>query len=244
MNKILICVPTYHGPLEWLERALNSAKSQTYTNFECWVVKDGCGHGLKLWDAASTNWKACVSCEDCQAHMEYLHDFCKKDTRFKTFTLPANFGYAGIGPRNFILQNTDHEYITYLDDDNWWEPNHLEVLYSTIVNENVDFVFSGTSLHNLAGGHTGERNNIESLNFSMIDTSEILHKRHLLKAFGGWRVPIGSPIAGSGTDWDLVKRWVYGGASWVHTGQVTMHYTQRGVKQRTEQTEPIYYFSK
>jgi glycosyltransferase involved in cell wall biosynthesis len=242
-STILICIPTYHGPIGWLDRAVDSVKRQVYDNFECWIVKDGCGHGLRLWDE-STNWRACVSCEDCQYRMEYLHALCKHDNRFKAFTLPVNFGYAGIGPRNFVLLNTDHEHIAYLDDDNWWEPNHLELLYSTLKSEDFDFVFTGTNVYNSEGNHLEVRNNVNCIEFGQIDTSEILHKRHLLKNFGSWRVPIGSPLAGAGTDWDLVRRWVYGGAKWAHTGQITMNYTKRDIKARSEQPEPIYYFSK
>lgn len=240
---ILVCMPTYHGPIEWLKKALDSVQKQTYADFECWIVKDGCSCGLTLGDESS-NWRAGATCEDCDSRMKYLRSFCKDDLRFRCFALPINFGRFGSGPRNFALMNTVHEYIAYLDDDNWWEHNHLDVCYSKLKEEDFDFVFSGTITHNIEGCITGVRNNIDMLCFSNIDTSEILHKRRLLNDFGGWRKPIGGPLPGAGTDWDLVRRWVYGGANWAHTGVCTLNYLTHDRSERALQSEPIYYFSK
>lgn len=242
-DTILVCMPTYHGPIEWLQRALASVQMQTYVDFECWVVKDGCKCGLALCDKSS-NWKAGATCEDCAARMEYLRSFCKNDLRFKCFVLPINFGRFGSGPRNFAVMNTEYEHIAYLDDDNWWEPSHLAVCYSKLKEEDFDFVFTGTTIHNIEGCMVGVRNNVDMLCFSNIDTSEILHKRYLLNYFGGWRAPIASPVPGAGSDWDLVRRWVYGGASWAHTGKHTLNYLTHDRKKRELQPEPIYYFSK
>lgn len=218
---ILVSMPTYHGPLTWVKRAINSLQNQTYSNFECWIVKDGCQDGCR-WADAQSHIASCLMCNDCKNRMEYLRNFSEGDTRFKVFDLPINFGSAGWGPRNFIFLNTNHTYIAYLDDDNWYEPNHLEVLYKTIISGDKDFVFTGTNLYNLAGEKIGERMNKNTPTYCYIDTSEIMHNRRIINEVG-WR-----GMASYG-DWDLVERWLNKRANWSHTNQFTLNYMQRGV---------------
>lgn len=213
---ILVIIPTYHSPQVWLSRAINSVESQTYENFECWLVKDGCKQSCTFSPAESKN--TCRECDLCQE----TRSFCQKitDTRFKFFSMPINFGAAGWGPRNFALMNTSHEYIAYLDDDNWYEPNHLESLYKTITENNSDMAYTGTRLVSPTGLVLQERIHPYLPKAGYIDTSEIMHRRSLINKFGGWRwVP-------KGNDWDIVSRWVPN-VSWSHTNKITLNFYVR-----------------
>ena len=128
------------------------------------------------------------------------------------------------GPRNFTLVNTSHKYIAYLDDDNWWEPNHLEALYAAIKEKDVDFVFTGTRVFDEEGNLMSERI-ATSPGWGCIDTSEIMHNRRLIiDVHGGWHW---QDLASVPCDWDLVSRWLNGGATWAHTNQITLNYTIR-----------------
>jgi glycosyltransferase involved in cell wall biosynthesis len=58
---------------------------------------------------------------------------------------PENTGADGFnGQRIYAayphLVNSD--YIAFLDEDNWFEPNHIETLVNTIESKNLDFAFS------------------------------------------------------------------------------------------------------
>ena len=57
--------------------------------------------------------------------------------------------------------------------------------------------------------------------FQGIDTSCILHRRELIEKYGPWQ---DREQAGYAHDWQLVKRWLDGGESWVATRLPTLKY--------------------
>lgn len=208
-EKILVCLPTYHSKIEWIDRAINSLKSQTYSDFDCLIVKDGC----RWADGINT----CKECSNCKQTVEFCSSI--DDNRFKFFSLPTNCSAAGWGPRNFAILNTKHELISYLDDDNWFEPDHLELLYKCITENNADMAYTGTRLYDSSMNIIGERIHPNEPKAGYIDTSEIIHKRHLIDTYGGWRyVP-------KCNDWDIVSRWK--NIKWAHTNKITLNFYVR-----------------
>lgn len=208
-DRVLVCLPTYHSKIEWIKRSVESLTEQTHSNFDCMIVKDGCRTACDL--------NTCRECENCRSTV----DFCMsiKDKRFRFFNLPVNCGAAGWGPRNFAILNTDHDLISYLDDDNWYEPDHLESLYSLMKYGDVDMAYTGTRLYDHEMKVIGERVHTAMPAAGYIDTSEMMHKRHLIHRYGGWRfVP-------KCNDWDIVSRWK--DVSWRHTGKVTLNFYVR-----------------
>lgn len=205
-------MPTYHSKIEWIEKSINSLKSQTYKNFDCFIVKDGCREACDL--------KNCLECENCKKTINFCRQIAKQDNRFNFFTLPNHCSGAGWGPRNFAIMNTSHNLIAYLDDDNWYEPDHLESLYNLILNNNVDLAYTGTRLFDSNYNKIGERIHPEMPKAGYIDTSEIMHKRYLINKYGGWRyVP-------KCNDWDIVSRWVPN-ITWAHTNKITLNFYVR-----------------
>lgn len=209
-SKILVCMPTYHSKLEWIKRAIDSLKSQTHENFDCFIVKDGCKKACDL--------KNCIECENCKETVNFCNSVTV-DSRFKFFNLPVHCGAAGWGPRNFAILNSNHPFICYLDDDNWYESNHLESLYN-LMSENVDLVYTGTRLYDHNYNMIGERIHPHMPKAGYIDTSEIMHKRYLINKYGGWR------FVSKCNDWDIVSRWVPN-ITWKHTNQITLNFYVR-----------------
>lgn len=208
-EKVLVCLPTYHAKIKWLERAVDSLIKQTYSNFDCMLVKDGC--------RIASDKNTCKECDICNTTSEFCRSI--KDDRFRFFNLPVNCGAAGWGPRNFAILNTDHDIISYLDDDNWYEPDHLESLYRLIREEGVELAYTGTRLFDKDMNPIGERIHPAKPEAGYIDTSEIMHKRSLIHRYGGWR------FVKKCNDWDIISRWE--NVSWRHTGKVTLNFYVR-----------------
>jgi glycosyltransferase involved in cell wall biosynthesis len=208
-EKILVVMPSYHPRMEWLERSVESVMYQTYDNFECMIVKDGCKH-------ADNNF-SCLECENCRASSSFLKSI--SDKRFSFYRLPSNMGAAGWGPRNFAILNSSHELICYLDDDNWYESVHLEKLYAAISDRDSDMAYTGTRIWSRDMQVVSERVHPYAPKQGHIDTSEIMHRRKLIDIFGGWRkVP-------KCNDWDIVSRWR--NVRWSHTNSITLNFYLR-----------------
>lgn len=201
-DRVLVILPTYHSSIEWLERSLNSVAEQSYENLDCMIVKDGC---------------RCQENDECENCRETTL-FCKsiRDKRFSFYRLPANCGAAGWGPRNFAISNSKHDLICYLDDDNWYESDHLESLFEAITWANSDMSYTGTRLWDSKMNVVGERIHPHAPRQGYIDTSEMMHRRNLIEKYGGWRrVP-------KCNDWDIVSRWT--DISWAHTKKITLNF--------------------
>lgn len=208
-EKVLVIMPTYHSQMKWLERAVNSVASQTYENLDCIVVKDGC----RLADGE----KSCVECETCRETALFFKSL--PDKRFSFYTLPTNLGAAGWGARNFAIMNTHHDLMCYLDDDNWYEPDHIERLYEAISDRDSDMAYTGTRLWSSDMKVITERIHPHAPKQGYVDTSEIMHRRRLIHTHGGWRkVP-------KCNDWDIVSRWT--DVRWSHTNALTLNFYVR-----------------
>jgi len=207
-SKVLVCMPTYHSKIEWLKRSVDSLMSQTFVDFDCMVVKDGCKKACDL--------STCLECENCKATVDFFRSI--KDERFFFHSLPTNCGGAGWGPRNFAIMNSSHDLISYLDDDNWFEPDHLESLYN-LIQDDVDMAYSGTRLYDKDMKIVGERVHPHAPKAGYIDTSEMMHRRSLIYKYGGWR------WVQKCNDWDIVSRWK--DIRWAHTNKITLNFYVR-----------------
>jgi len=208
-ERVLVCLPTYHSPVEWIERSTNSLMEQSYPYFDCFIVKDSC----------SLCERTCIECDSCREANKFCLDVTKKDTRFRYYNLPVHCSGAGWGPRNFAILNSHHNLICYLDDDNWYEPDHIESLYREITDTNSDMCYTGTRLINSKGRVVGERVHNDVPKQGHIDSSEIMHKRWLINEYGGWR------YVKKCNDWDIVSRWK--NFKWCHTKKITLNFFLR-----------------
>lgn len=124
--QIQVIIPVYNGQLT-LGRCLDSLVSQTYLQWQALIVDDG-----------ST---------DDSFHI--MKEYAARDGRFVCLRAEKNGGPTRA--RNLALEKADAPYIAFLDADDTWEPDMLEVLYRAAVNRNADVV-QCQFLYELPGG--------------------------------------------------------------------------------------------
>lgn len=106
-EQISIIIPIYNRGY-CLSRCLDSVLNQKYTNWECILVDD-----------ASTD----DSLQICNLYL-------KKDSRFRLAAQPENAGVSVA--RNRGMDLAKGEYITFIDSDDWVEPDYLLLLYQAV----------------------------------------------------------------------------------------------------------------
>ncbi len=113
---VTVIIATYNksGTLRY---SIDSVLWQTFDDFELWVIGDGC--------------------TDDSAEVVGSYD----DPRVHWYNLPENTGYQS-EPHNEGLRRSRGKYIAYLNHDDVWLPNHLQVLMECIEETGADFVFS------------------------------------------------------------------------------------------------------
>lgn len=113
---ISICIPTYNGA-QYIIKCIESALAQTYTNFEIIVNDDGSSDNTVI----------------------IVNEYSKKDKRIKVFQNTSNIGL--VNNWNATLNLSSGEYIKWLFQDDWLEPNAIEEFVSA-ANKGYDFVIS------------------------------------------------------------------------------------------------------
>lgn len=105
-----------------LVRAIESVKNQTYQNVKHLVVVDGPEYLDSVNDIIS----------------EYKNDVTVTTTPFNT----GGNGYFGHRIYAAYSHLIDQDYVAFLDEDNWYEINHIETLVATLESRNYDWVHS------------------------------------------------------------------------------------------------------
>jgi len=113
---VTVIIATYNKSAA-LRYAIDSVLWQSFDSFELWVIGDGC--------------------TDDSAEVVGAYD----DQRVHWYNLPENTGYQS-EPHNEGLRRARGKYIAYLNHDDVWLPNHLQVLVKHIEETEADFVFS------------------------------------------------------------------------------------------------------
>ncbi|MBU1627230.1 glycosyltransferase [bacterium] len=113
--EVSIIIPTYNRP-EFLKKALSSIAGQTFRDFEVVLVNDG---GCSVENV--------ISKSGIEDKVRY---FCNSKNLGQTKSL------------NIGLYEAKGEFIAYLDDDDIFFSNHLDVLYSFLSSNNSDFAFT------------------------------------------------------------------------------------------------------
>jgi glycosyltransferase involved in cell wall biosynthesis len=109
------------------------------------------------------------------------------------------------------------EYIAFLDDDNAYRPEHIEMLVKAMeATPEAGFGYSKIMMH--APGSVYVVGTDPPV-LGGIDTSAMICRRSALDV-ATWRWHPGIPTI----DWDLTERWMQAVVTWVHTGEVTADY--------------------
>lgn len=118
--RVSIQMCTYNRA-HYIEKAIKSVLSQTFTNWEL----------LILDDASTDNTEEVIS--------KYLNDI-----RIKYFKNESNLGIAG--NRNKGLNDSKGEYIAVLDSDDYWIDNLKLEKQVNFLDENPDYALVGTNM--------------------------------------------------------------------------------------------------
>jgi len=111
---VSICIPTYNGS-GFLRKTIESCLSQTYGNFEL-IINDDC------------------SSDDT---LKIAEEYAKKDNRIKINLNAVNLGL--VGNWNEVLNQSSGNWIKILFQDDWMEPNCIEIMLKQ-AQQNADSV--------------------------------------------------------------------------------------------------------
>lgn len=214
---IAIVMPTFNRP-QHLMKAINSILQQTFQNWELYIIGD--------------------KCPSLNQIMEEMRVSGKYDKRIRWWNFSDNNGPNGGGaiPRNYALYLAQTEYICYLDDDNYWYPEHLQTFVDLIEkNPDVQYMFSSFKIND-KDEHT---HIVDVPVWGGIDTSAICHKRELIFKYGLWKDRIDG---GYMHDYEFVSRWTQ--EPWLATLKPTMCYSTEFNNQSFESIQQIYEQSK
>lgn len=123
---VTVYIPTYNR-VELLKRAVKSVQDQTYQNLEIIIVDD---------------------CSTDGTH-EYLEQLAKEDNRVRYFLKEKNSGACV--SRNIAIENATGEFITGLDDDDYFIENRIQVFL-----DNWDEEFSGLCSYSYVKESSGQ----------------------------------------------------------------------------------------
>jgi glycosyltransferase involved in cell wall biosynthesis len=147
--KVAVVTPTIGA--EELEECISSVQNQTYQNLTHYIFLDG------------------------QEYYDKIHPILYEQSgkrRIKTVSLEQNIGKGWCGHRVYAACSflVDADVICYLDQDNWYESDHVEKLMEKIQNGN-DWAYS---LRNIvdADGNFLFQDNCESLGIWPVYTNE------------------------------------------------------------------------
>lgn len=173
---ISIIIPVYKVE-KYLDKCLNSVVNQTYKNIEIILVDDG-------------------SPDNCPTICD---EWAKKDDRIRVIH-KENGGLSSA--RNAGIDVAKGEYLAFIDSDDSVEPEYVEELYTTLIENNVDLSICGISFIKEDGSIHKEIQAIEPTLFLNDDKYNLLllhntmvvvawNKLYSKKIFESLRYPLG-----------------------------------------------------
>ena len=102
-GKVSVCIPTYNGST-YLRQAIESARTQTYSDFELLIVDDG-------------------STDDT---FQIVEEFARLDSRVRAYQNPQRLGL--VGNWNRCLELARGQWIKFLFQDDYLHPTCIELL--------------------------------------------------------------------------------------------------------------------
>lgn len=117
MEKVSVILPVFNAE-ESLSRTIKSVLNQTYKNIELIII------------------------DDCSTDnsVEIINTFIQHDSRIKLFCNLKNMGVSY--SRNKGIDEATGKYIAFIDSDDKWYFNKIEVQMNYIINKKVNWVFS------------------------------------------------------------------------------------------------------
>lgn len=185
---VSVITPTWQRHSSLLSHAIPSVLKQNYLNAEHVVVSDGPD--------------------------EFLRNFkFPPGVRYAELPEHAADRHWGHYARTRGIELALGEFIAYLDDDDDWEPNHLEVLVSALTNyPEAGFAYTRA----LVDTSTGQVRIGDGLPaHGCVQSSMLMHRRSVLDV-AHWSA------ADPAEDWRLISNWLRAGISYESVGEVTV----------------------
>lgn len=114
---VSIITPMYNSE-KFILKTINSVVNQTYSNWELLLIDDGSTDNT----------------------IQIVEDFKQKSTNIKLLQNPTNLGAAK--SRNKGILEAKGDYIAFLDADDLWKPNKLDLQIQFMQTHNCDVSFS------------------------------------------------------------------------------------------------------
>lgn len=200
MTRVSVITPTWRRTGLLVDRCIPSVRAQTWPNVEHVVVSDGPDPGL--FRKVRAEHPDIVFAELPQ-HLDG----------------PVDYGSRA---RNRGLELATGDYIAYLDDDNAYQPKHLQLLAEALAADPAaDFAYSRMHVHWAGGDY---EIGSPPAAYGCLDTSLLMHRRGLPERAGRWPLP--GQIQGDkhAPDWAVVGSWLAHGAQWTFVNEVTVDY--------------------
>ena len=162
MSSLVSVIMPYYNKRNYFLESINSVLNQTYPNLEILIIYD----------------------DQKKNDLEYIKNCIKKDSRAKIILNEINKGVAF--SRNKAISIAQGEYIAFLDCDDYWEINKIEVQMNYMLVNGYDFSFTTYQVINSNGKIVGKVKAREKLEYNEllkscdIGLSSVILKRKLL----------------------------------------------------------------
>ncbi len=116
---VYIIMPNYNGA-DYLRASISSVINQSYQNWKLLIV------------------------DDCSTDnsVEIIKNFAKQDSRISYHLLRENTGRPAV-PRNIGLRMAEGDYVAFIDSDDIWHPEKLQLQISLALNGQYSFIATG-----------------------------------------------------------------------------------------------------
>jgi len=197
---VSIIITTHKGRKDMCKRAIESVLAQTYQDIEIIVVDDAAKDGTRKMVA------------------EYPVKYVERKRNFGNHSRPKNEG---------ILASTG-DLVGFLDSDNVYRPDHVQVLVNAFKKDQYLHLAYGDRMIIQDGKATGIGRNADFdpaliLQTPFIDTSDFLIKREALFYLGGWDESHKRML-----DWNLTTRAAKAGFNFAHIKTIITDYHIHG----------------
>ena len=214
---VSVRIATFNRADLLVDRAIASLRRQTYQRWEAHVVGDACTDATATRIAALADPR--ISFENLPVRGPYPR------------TPRAHWMVAGCGPMNRGLELSRGPWIATLDDDDEWEPDHLEVLLAEAMRTRAEIVYGRHFVRDAADGRllAIEVGSFPPRRGRFTFQDAICHAGLRAFRFDPRAYTVGEPA-----DWNLARRLVQAGVSFAFLDRVvtTIHYTPRNVQTR------------
>lgn len=163
MPIVSVIIPTYKRSWEYLGRAVNSVKKQTFSDIEIIVVDDSPD-----------------SYEERKNIFKQMELLCANDKRIVYLVNEKNIG--GSLSRNRGINSAKGEFITFLDDDDEYLPEKVEKQLRFMHETNCDMSFANMKMYSTSSGRVVDYRDYKDI--WSFENSELL-KYHLMKHLTG-----------------------------------------------------------